>query len=96
MNHPDATSGGRSALNRTARDLARYLIRHPADLAPVLSAAWRLRRRGWWRRFPYLPVPDPRYWEFRVATATGERDGVLDPQEVVAAARWSRVQSRGR
>jgi len=77
------------------RGMGVHVVRHPGDGFVVATAAWRLRRRGWWRTPPFLPLPDDRYWEFRLATATGSSDGVVSVEEAVAAARWSRSQSRG-
>ncbi|MHB8379598.1 MAG: hypothetical protein ACYDB2_06745 [Acidimicrobiales bacterium] len=78
------------------RGLARHLLRHPARVPVVLRAGWRLRANRWWRRAPYLPLPDRRYWEFRMMTATGSIDGRLSAQEMVAAAAWSSRQRVGR
>lgn len=42
-------------------------------LWPVaIATGRRLVPRDWWRRFPYLPVPDAAYWRFRMHTAFGE------------------------
>jgi len=41
-------------------------------LAPVAVAeGLRLARPGWWRRPPFLPLPDPVLWHFRMETAYG-------------------------
>ncbi len=71
---------------------ARYLVTHPRDVPVVIAAAWALRRTGWWRRTPFLPVPDDAYWQFRLATFGGSPTPQLDPREVVEAAKWSRRQ----
>lgn len=77
-----------------ARALLRYLVRHPAQAPALVRAGWRLRARGWWRRRPYLPLPDRAYWRFRVMTATGSVTGPLDVRDVLQAAQWSnRVES---
>ncbi len=48
------------------------------DLWPTaLRAAADLRRTGWWRRPPFLPVPDPAWLRFRLVTAYGG-EGTLD------------------
>lgn len=54
---------------------------------------FRLARRGWWRRPPFLPLPDPEYLRFRIQTAYGgsapalARVGVDD---VLTYLRWCR------
>jgi hypothetical protein len=73
------------------KGLTRYLLRHPSGILPVMLAGWRLRRSAWWRRTPFLPLPDPAYWAFRLSTVAG-REGVLEPRAVVEAARWAQRQ----
>jgi len=69
--------------------LLRYCGRRPRTWVSVVRAAWALRARGWWHRSPWLPLPDAAYWRFRVATATGSPDGVLEGAEMAAVAKWS-------
>jgi hypothetical protein len=49
---------------------------------------WLLARPGWWRRPPYLPLPDTAYVEFRLHTAYGSGDRVPVGRDVVAWLRW--------
>jgi hypothetical protein len=74
------------------RGLTRHLIGHPFDALAVARAGWRLRRAGWWRRPPFLPLPDPRYWEFRMTTAYGTASADPSPKSLVEAARWANRQ----
>ena len=32
---------------------------------------WAIRRRGWWRRPPFLPVPSRAYLDWRLGTVYG-------------------------
>ena len=32
---------------------------------------WRVRRKGWWYRFPFLPIPPKRWLLWRFETAWG-------------------------
>ncbi len=70
----------------------RYLAAHPRDVPVVVAAAWALRRNQWWRRSPFLPIPDDAYWRFRLATFDGSATARLEPRAIVEAARWSRRQ----
>jgi len=79
-----------------ADGLGRYVLRHPSSIAPLLLAGWRIRRNGWWRHAPYLPVPDSNYWKFRMNTVLGSAPTRLSAQAVVDAAKWSMVQRRER
>jgi hypothetical protein len=76
--------------------LGRYLVAHPQDAVTLARAGWRLRRDRWALRSPFLPVPDPSYWHFRVVTANGSSPDALSPVSMVAAARWAMAQPIGR
>ena len=77
------------------RGLGRYLLRHPQDIVIVVRAGLRLRKKDWWRHAPFLPLPDAKYWEFRMSTVNGI-DGKLTPKDVVVAAKWSLHQPVGK
>jgi len=59
-------------------------------LWPVaIVTVFRLARRGWWRRWPLLPVPDADYWRFRMVTAYGGSGSSRPlPRDVVAYLDW--------
>ncbi|HEY5439012.1 MAG TPA: hypothetical protein VIJ99_08920 [Acidimicrobiales bacterium] len=71
-----------------APGLGRYLLHHPLGTPTLVRAGWRMRRTGWWRQRPFLPLPDPAYWHFRLVTANGSAGPELRPRDVVEAARW--------
>ena len=77
------------------RGLGRYLLRHPQDIVIVVRAGLRLRKKDWWRHAPFLPLPDAKYWEFRMSAVNGI-DGELSPKDVVVAAKWSLQQPVGK
>ena len=79
-----------------APGLGRHLVRRPSDAVPLVRAGWRLRRRSWWLRPPFLPVPDPAYWHFRMVTANGSAAVGVSANEMVDAAKWSLRQKVGR
>ena len=65
------------------------VLRRPG-LWPVAAAqARRLARPGWWRRRPFLPLPDPDYVRFRLQTAYGP-GGEPTADDVIAYLRWCR------
>ncbi|HVA53800.1 MAG TPA: hypothetical protein VNF05_09845 [Acidimicrobiales bacterium] len=78
------------------RGLVRYLTRHPSLVPVVVRAGWRLRAHQWWRRRPFLPLPDQAYWNFRMMTVTGSMEGRVSAREIVDAAVWSSRQRVGR
>ena len=53
------------------------------------SGGWP--RQGWWRRAPYLPLPDPAYLHFRMVTAYGGQGGEPAPADVVTYLHWCKA-----
>jgi hypothetical protein len=78
------------------KQLTRHLLLHPREVPVVAGATWRLRAAKWWRRAPFLPLPDRAYWNFRVVTANGSTKRSLSVDDVVSFAKWSRRQRVGR
>jgi hypothetical protein len=74
---------------RLSLTLALCAVRHPATGAALLRVAWRFRRRGWWRRPPFLPLPAVDYLRWRMHTAYGEYDAVPPADDVIRYARWA-------
>jgi hypothetical protein len=80
------------------RAVAGALIGRPWLWPVALVTVLRLARRGWWHRWPPLPLPARRYWGFRLATAYGTADtpgafgdrAALSREDVVAYLRWCR------
>lgn len=62
------------------RTLVPDLLRHPSSWVAACRQARRLAPRGWWRRPPFLPLPDRRWIAFRTQTMYG--DGAVDPADV--------------
>ena len=45
---------------------------------------------GWWRRRPWLPIPDRDYLRFRLVTQYGDPSHEPEPDDVVAYLQWCR------
>jgi hypothetical protein len=56
----------------------------------LLRLAWRSRARDWYRRPPFLPVPPARWLAWRMHTAFGDEDHVLDARELEHYVDWVR------
>lgn len=71
------------------------LVRHPSLWWTALVTAVRLVPDGWWRRRPFLPVPDRGYVRFRMVTAYGG-DGTAppEPEDLLTYLRWCRAWPR--
>jgi hypothetical protein len=82
--------------SRTTVLVARAVLVHPSLTPAALGALRRMAPPGWWRRPPYLPVPAPEYWRFRLKTAFGDdQEAALSVADVTAYLRWCR-QTRPR
>jgi hypothetical protein len=75
------------------RQSAVALGRRPSLWPTAARQARRLARPGWWRRPPFLPVPDPEYLRFRLETQYGS-DGEPTAEDLVTYLEWCRDQRR--
>ena len=64
----------------------------PSLWAVAARQAHRLARPRWWRRPPFLPLPDPAYLAFRLETQYGTADARPAGEDVLAYHRWCRAQ----
>jgi hypothetical protein len=69
--------------------LALRALRRPATAVALVRVAWRFRRRHWWRRFPFLPLPATDYVRWRMHTAYGDDDFTPPPADVERYALWA-------
>ena len=94
MSAPPATGAPtRPSLGWLGRAGAAVLVR-PWLWATTLRQLSVLAPQGWWRRAPYLPLPDARYLRFRLVTAYGGQGGDPDPHDVVTYLHWCRAWPR--
>lgn len=70
--------------------LALRALTSPRLAVDLARLAWSFRRRDWYRRPPFLPLPPPEYMRWRMFTAYGEADAVPPVEDVVRFARWRR------
>lgn len=68
--------------------LATATLRHPSLAVDLLRVAWRFRARGWYARFPFLPLPSRPYLRWRMVTAYGDADIVPPAEDIIRYARW--------
>lgn len=62
---------------------------NPADGLALARMAWRFRRRRWWARAPFLPLPAADYVKWRLHTAYGDEHTVPPAGDVIRLARWA-------
>jgi hypothetical protein len=68
---------------------ARALV-NPRVALELLSLAWSMRARQWYRRPPFLPLPPPEYLRWRMYTAYGDERALPPVSDVLSFARWRR------
>ena len=67
------------------------VMRRPHLWMTAIHQIWRIRRTRWYRKPPFLPVPDSSYLRFRLHTAYGDGDGQQKiPIDVVTYLEWCR------
>lgn len=74
---------------RLSLALALRSVMHPTLAVDLVRVAWRFRAREWYRRAPFLPLPDTTYLKWRMYTAYGDFDAVPSPEEVERYVRWA-------
>ena len=59
-----------------------------------MTTAWRMAANRWWRRAPFLPLPDDKFLQFRLVTMYGG-NGTPEPERIatdlVAWLDWCRT-----
>ncbi|HEX4684399.1 MAG TPA: hypothetical protein VH277_16895 [Gemmatimonadaceae bacterium] len=72
-----------------AASLAWRGLRNPRTASALVRVGWRFRRRDWYRRFPFVPMPASDYVRWRMYTAYGNADIVPPAEDIVRYARWA-------
>jgi hypothetical protein len=70
--------------------LAGRALVNPRLAVDLLRTGWAFRRRQWWTRPPFLPLPDRTYLRWRMFTAYADENAVPPLDDVVRFARWRR------
>jgi len=69
--------------------LATRAVIRPRLAMDLLRIGWRFRRRGWYRRPPFIPLPALAYIRWRMYTAYGD-EGVTPPvRDIERYAHWA-------
>src|SRR5262245_48711507 len=77
-----------SSMAFAARMLSRALTR-PRLLLLLLAVGWRFRRRAWYRRWPFLPLPPEDYIAWRLHTAFGDEASMPNADQAEVYLRWA-------
>lgn len=68
------------------------VLARPSLWAVALRQARVLARPGWWRRRPFLPLPDDAYMRFRMQTAYGAERAAPTGDDLITYLRWCKAQ----
>ena len=72
------------------------VVREPGLWGTALVEFRRMIPDGWWRRRPFLPVPDPAMLAFRATTQYGDPTHPLEPDDLIAWLSWCKAENRRR
>ncbi|MEZ5244421.1 MAG: hypothetical protein R2707_04925 [Acidimicrobiales bacterium] len=78
------------------RRAAAAVVREPGLWVTALVQFRRMIPDGWWRRRPFLPVPDPAMLAFRATTQYGDPAHPLEPDDLIAWLSWCKAENRRR
>jgi hypothetical protein len=70
------------------------MVRRPSLWIVAVVQVFRLAPNGWWRRVPFLPLPDKRYMRFRMETQYGDAMHRPEGNDVVTYLSWCRAYRR--
>jgi hypothetical protein len=62
---------------------------------PLITSAWTFRRRDWYRRAPFLPLPPADYVAWRLHTAYGSEDAIPPAKDLARYLSWASRLRRG-
>lgn len=71
------------------------VLRRPRLWSTAAGATLAFAPAMWWRRRPFLPLPDEELMRWRTATAYGSPDAAVDPADVVAYLEWRQRSVKG-
>ena len=66
------------------------ILRRPWLWGEAVRTVGAMAPQGWWRRPPFLPVPERTYMEWRRATAYGTSDEPAAADDIVHYLQWRR------
>jgi len=69
------------------------VARTPQLWVTALRQTVRLAPRGWWHRWPLLPLPDHDYLRFRLQTMYGGEGRAPNPSDVIAYLSWCKREA---
>ena len=71
----------------TWKSIFAVLLR-PSLWFTAVGAFFAFARKDWWKRAPFLPIPDEAAIRWRVTTAYGQPNMTLAAEDLVSYLRW--------
>ena len=71
-------------------DVARLLVVRPGLWVTAFRQLCNLAESGWWKRLPFLPIPNQDLIEFRIKTQYGSLETETEAADVLAWLLWSK------
>lgn len=85
----DRVRTGAAGWTRLSLGLTRRAIISPRLARDLLLVLWRFRRRRWFLRPPFLPLPSREYVRWRMYTAYGDERAVPPVDDMIRYAHWA-------
>ncbi len=70
------------------------LLLHPELWVTAIRQVVRIAPRYWWKKPPFLPLPEPDYLRFRMETQYGSEHAAIDAADLITYLRWCRHPDR--
>lgn len=63
---------------------------HPSLWIIAAQTTFRMAKRGWWKKSPFLPLPGVAYWKFRMETVYGDPEALPSPADMRSFLQWAK------
>ncbi len=64
------------------------ILKHPNLWLTALRTLWSFSHPNWWKKKPFLPLPDQKWLSFRLKTAYGNNTDEINGQDLLAWLQW--------
>jgi hypothetical protein len=75
---------------RQGRTMGVVLAKRPHLVPAAVRLGVNLVPRRWWRRRPFLPLPDPDWLAFRMEVAYGDAGAIPPAEDLADYLEWTR------
>lgn len=70
------------------------VVRRPSLWTTAVVQVFRLARRGWWKRPPFLPLPAADYLAMRATVQYGDPKHSLEVEDLLKYLMWCKAENR--